>query len=108
MRDFEEEAGLLAALAPLVERASGVVTFNGAGFDLPLLETRFILARRRWPGGLGHLDLLRPSRRGGGAPLPPRPVPPPPPPGPRPPPAGRAPGPPRPPPPPPLPPPPPP
>ncbi len=63
MRDFDEEAALLDALAPLVERASGVVTFNGAGFDLPLLETRFILARRRWPGGLGHLDLLRPSRR---------------------------------------------
>lgn len=63
MRDFDEEGALLAALAPLVERASGVVTFNGGGFDLPLLETRFILARRRWPPGLAHLDLLRPSRR---------------------------------------------
>ncbi len=63
MRDFDEEDALLAALAPLVERASGVVTFNGTGFDLPLLETRFVLARRRWPAGLAHLDLLRPSRR---------------------------------------------
>ena len=63
MRDFDEEGALLAALAPLIERASGVVTFNGAGFDLPLLETRFILARRRWPPALAHLDLLRPSRR---------------------------------------------
>ncbi len=63
MRDFDEEGALLAALAPLIERASGVVTFNGAGFDLPLLETRFILARRRWPAALAHLDLLRPSRR---------------------------------------------
>jgi uncharacterized protein YprB with RNaseH-like and TPR domain len=63
MRDLDEEGALLAALAPLVERASGVVTFNGAGFDLPLLETRFILARRRWPPDLAHLDLLRPSRR---------------------------------------------
>jgi len=63
MRDFDEEPALLAALAPLLAGASGLVTFNGTGFDLPLLETRFILARRRWPAGLPHLDLLRPSRR---------------------------------------------
>lgn len=67
MRDFDDEGALLAALAPLVERASGVVTFNGAGFDLPLLETRFVLARRRWPEALAHLDLLRPARRVWGA-----------------------------------------
>jgi uncharacterized protein len=63
MRDLDEEAALLAALAPLLDRAGGVVTFNGGGFDLPLLETRFVLARRRWPSMLAHLDLLRPSRR---------------------------------------------
>ncbi|MEK7700723.1 MAG: ribonuclease H-like domain-containing protein [candidate division NC10 bacterium] len=63
MRDFDDEPALLEALGPLFERASGIVTFNGAGFDLPLLETRFVLARRRWPQGLAHLDLLRPSRR---------------------------------------------
>ncbi|MBI4634903.1 MAG: ribonuclease H-like domain-containing protein [Candidatus Rokubacteria bacterium] len=63
MRDFDEEPALLAALQPLLERASGIVTFNGAGFDLPLLETRFVLARRRWPAALPHLDLLRPARR---------------------------------------------
>lgn len=63
MRDLDEEPALLAALAPLFERAGGVVTFNGGGFDLPLLETRFVLARRPWPAALPHLDLLRPSRR---------------------------------------------
>ncbi len=63
MRDLDEEPALLAALAPLLERAGGLVTFNGSGFDLPLLETRFVLARRRWPATLAHLDLLRPSRR---------------------------------------------
>ena len=63
MRDFDEEPALLAALEPLLTRASAVVTFNGAGFDLPLLETRFVLARRRWPATLTNLDLLRPARR---------------------------------------------
>ena len=63
MRDLDEEPALLAALAPLIERAGALVTFNGGGFDLPLLETRFVLARRRWPAMLPHLDLLRPSRR---------------------------------------------
>lgn len=63
MRDFDDEPALLAALEPLLARASAIVTFNGAGFDLPLLETRFVLARRRWPATLPHLDLLRPARR---------------------------------------------
>jgi len=63
MRDFDEESALLAALDPLLDRASGLVTFNGGGFDLPLLETRFVLARRRWPATLAHVDLLRPARR---------------------------------------------
>ncbi|HET7340864.1 MAG TPA: ribonuclease H-like domain-containing protein [Methylomirabilota bacterium] len=63
MRDFDDEPALLTALEPLLARAVAVVTYNGAGFDLPLLETRFVLARRRWPGALPHLDLLRPARR---------------------------------------------
>ena len=63
MRDFDDEPALLTALEPLLARARAVVTFNGAGFDLPLLETRFVLARRRWPSALPHLDLLKPARR---------------------------------------------
>jgi uncharacterized protein len=63
MRDLDEEPALLAALAPLIERASAIVSFNGSGFDLPLLETRFVLARRRWPAALTHVDLLHASRR---------------------------------------------
>jgi uncharacterized protein len=62
MRDFDEEPALLAALDPLLARAAAVVTFNGTGFDLPLLETRFILARRPWPK-IVHVDLLAPARR---------------------------------------------
>jgi hypothetical protein len=63
MRDFDDEPALLGALDALLARAGAVVTFNGAAFDLPLLETRFVLARRRWPATPAHLDLLRPARR---------------------------------------------
>jgi uncharacterized protein YprB with RNaseH-like and TPR domain len=63
MRDLDEEPALLAALDPLLADVDGLVTYNGAGFDLPLLETRFVLARRRWPGALPHLDLLPAARR---------------------------------------------
>ena len=63
MRDLDEEPALIAALAPLLEGATGLVSFNGSGFDLPLLETRFILQRRRWPAALPHVDLMRPARR---------------------------------------------
>ncbi|MGH7388495.1 MAG: ribonuclease H-like domain-containing protein [Candidatus Rokuibacteriota bacterium] len=63
MRDFDEEPALLAALDPLLARATGLVTFNGGAFDVPLLETRFLMARRRWPALIAHVDLLRPARR---------------------------------------------
>jgi uncharacterized protein YprB with RNaseH-like and TPR domain len=63
MRDFDDEPALLAALEPMLTRAGAIVTFNGTAFDLPLLETRFVLARRRWPAATAHLDLLRPARR---------------------------------------------
>ena len=63
MRDLDEEPALLAALDGLLRRFDGLVTYNGAGFDLPLLETRFVLGRRRWRGEVFHMDLLGPARR---------------------------------------------
>lgn len=63
MRDLDEEPALLAAVDELLRRFDGLVTYNGAGFDLPLLETRFVLGRRRWPGDRFHLDLLPAARR---------------------------------------------
>lgn len=63
MRDLDEEPALLSAMAALLADFDGVVTYNGRGFDLPLLETRFVLSRRPWPQHLLHLDLLPPARR---------------------------------------------
>ncbi len=63
MRDLDEEPALLTALEEMFRQFDGFVTYNGSGFDLPLLETRFVLARRRFPGEAFHVDLLGPARR---------------------------------------------
>jgi len=64
MEDYDAEASLLHAVAEALEPFQGVVTFNGKAFDLPLLETRFLMARRPFAlQGVPHLDLLFPSRR---------------------------------------------
>ncbi|HPF35895.1 MAG TPA: ribonuclease H-like domain-containing protein [Candidatus Krumholzibacteria bacterium] len=58
------EAALLADLDAFARGFRAVVTFNGNGFDLPLLRTRGILARRRdLLGHLEPLDLLPACRR---------------------------------------------
>jgi len=64
MRSPEEEASALAYLEQVLQRATGLVTFNGMGFDVPILRTRFIL-NRMLPGiwMLPHLDLLRVARQ---------------------------------------------
>ena len=42
---------------------SAVVTYNGKNFDFPLMETRYILQRKRFPLlRLPHLDFLFPAR----------------------------------------------
>jgi len=54
---------MLAAIDGLVAARDGLVTFNGRAFDVPLLETRFTLARI--PPEFAdkeHLDLLLPAR----------------------------------------------
>lgn len=64
MRDFTDEPDILSKIDEFVEHFDAVVTFNGRAFDLPLLESRFILARRRTRlSTLPHLDLLYPSRQ---------------------------------------------
>ncbi len=46
MDDYDAEDALLHALADSLTPFSAVATFNGRAFDLPLLETRFLMARR--------------------------------------------------------------
>ncbi|MFN8005974.1 MAG: ribonuclease H-like domain-containing protein [Terriglobia bacterium] len=64
MRDFHEEPAMLAALAERLKSVRVLVTFNGKSFDVPLLKSRFTMARRTWPlNSHFHLDLLFPARR---------------------------------------------
>jgi uncharacterized protein YprB with RNaseH-like and TPR domain len=64
LRDFSEEPALLWAVAQRLQRAGALVTYNGKRFDLPLLQTRFILARQTDPtADARQLDLLHPVRR---------------------------------------------
>lgn len=61
------EAAMLDALDSLLEGATLIVSFNGRSFDVPLLRTRCVLARRPHVGerlvSLPHLDLIAPARR---------------------------------------------
>jgi uncharacterized protein YprB with RNaseH-like and TPR domain len=64
MRNPAEEAAVLHLVTEQLDGRRPLVTFNGRAFDLPLLATRFALARQRPPFvGAPHLDLLPPSRR---------------------------------------------
>jgi hypothetical protein len=63
MRDYPEEPALLEELTQLLSRFESLVTYNGKTFDLPLLESRFVLSRLRFPlAELPHFDLLHPAR----------------------------------------------
>jgi uncharacterized protein YprB with RNaseH-like and TPR domain len=64
MRDYGEEASLLARLSEYLSRFDVLITYNGKAYDQPLLETRFRMSRARHPfGRLEHLDLLFGARR---------------------------------------------
>ena len=61
--DHADERALLTLLAATIGPDAWLVTYNGRGFDWPLLVTRYRLARRAAPVHGGHLDLLPIVRR---------------------------------------------
>jgi uncharacterized protein YprB with RNaseH-like and TPR domain len=64
LREPGEEPGALAWLAEFLSGFEILVTYNGKAFDIPLLETRYRLARQRPPfGRLKHVDFLYSARR---------------------------------------------
>ena len=64
MRDYPEEPYLLKHVAAGLGRFDVLCTFNGTTFDVPLLESRFLMNRMdRSCLDLPHLDLLHMCRR---------------------------------------------
>ena len=61
--DHADEPALLAELASRIPRNGWLVTYNGRGFDWPLLVARFRMAGSNPPLHDGHLDLLPIVRR---------------------------------------------
>ena len=63
MRHYREESAMLRALVELASRFELLVTYNGKSFDVPLLETRYVLTRQECPFEEKlHFDLLHPAR----------------------------------------------
>jgi uncharacterized protein YprB with RNaseH-like and TPR domain len=64
MREYSEEASVLASLTEHLARFDVLITYNGKAYDQPLLETRYRMVRSRPPfARLEHLDLLFGARR---------------------------------------------
>lgn len=64
MKSLPGEREMLKEVAAFVGEAPEVVSYNGAGFDLPLLETRFVFHKLPNPFDESrHLDLLPVARR---------------------------------------------
>jgi uncharacterized protein YprB with RNaseH-like and TPR domain len=63
VRELGEEGPMLDRVRERIATASMLVTFNGKSFDMPLLRTRFVMARMSPPPAPPHLDLLHIARR---------------------------------------------
>ncbi|MEO7118039.1 MAG: ribonuclease H-like domain-containing protein [Candidatus Limnocylindrales bacterium] len=61
--DHSDEPAFLAAIAAAIPSDAWLVTYNGRGFDWPLLVTRFRLHRQAPPVHAGHFDLLPLARQ---------------------------------------------
>lgn len=61
--DQADEPALLAELAARIPRDGWLVSYNGRGFDWPLLVARYRMAGKDPPRHHGHLDLLPLVRR---------------------------------------------
>ena len=64
MRDFNEERALLSAVNELLSKYEAIVSYNGKTFDVPLIQSRFIMSGMKLNlEDPGHFDLLYPARR---------------------------------------------
>jgi len=60
---LNHEEGMLELIRKLIPNFDCIVTYNGKSYDIPLLNSRFIMNRMSPPfDNLGHIDLLHPTR----------------------------------------------
>jgi len=64
MPSYAAESQLIEAVAKEAASCDTVITFNGKSFDIPLLNSRFVMCRMKSPfETMRHLDLIHPARR---------------------------------------------
>ena len=64
LASYAAERLLLQALREIAAERGTVVTYNGKSFDLPVLETRYVMNRMATPfADVPHVDMLHPARR---------------------------------------------
>lgn len=64
LASYPGEPALLESLAGLARESDLVVSYNGKTFDLPLIDTRFVMNRMQAPfASLPHVDMLHHARR---------------------------------------------
>ena len=64
LASYAAERALLQAVRDVATRNGIVVTYNGKSFDMPVLETRYVMNRMETPfAGMPHVDMLHPARR---------------------------------------------
>ena len=64
MRDYNEERALLSAVNELLSNFEAIVSYNGKTFDIPLIQSRFIMSGMKMSlKDPYHFDLLYPARR---------------------------------------------
>ncbi|MBN2602070.1 MAG: ribonuclease H-like domain-containing protein [Candidatus Marinimicrobia bacterium] len=60
---LSHEEGMLELLQKLIPNFDCLVSYNGKSYDIPLLNSRFVINRMRpIPEDSGHIDLLHPTR----------------------------------------------
>ena len=64
MRDYDEEVFVLRLVQQDLRKCRVLVTYNGRSFDMPLLQSRFIMQRLPMDtSSIPHADLLHTARR---------------------------------------------
>jgi len=64
LANYGAERVLLQAVRDVAAANGTIVTYNGKSFDLPVLETRYVMNRMETPfAGMPHVDMLHHARR---------------------------------------------